>query len=189
MIRKVPLVWKCVSPAVFSEIGFHSTNGCKYLWNSLQVPIRWCSNETIFKVPKKILWDESFEKQTRSEPETSSSFQAVEEDEAEDLVDLNNAEPKTLAEATILNQLRIKKLHEMLQYFDEQTKHEKFLKKFSKKWNLKLELRKARSVRPQDQIAYTKEMLAVIFFIHFLYLDFYLHETKNFLYFKINKYD
>ncbi|VDK83564.1 unnamed protein product [Onchocerca ochengi] len=160
MIRKLPVLWKCISPAVFSGMGFHSTSGCKYLWNSLQVPIRWCSNEPIFKVTKKILWDESFEKQTRSEPETSSSFQAVEEDEEENSVDLNNSESKTLAEATILNQLRIKKLHEMLQHFDEQTKHEKFLKKFSKKWNLKLELRKARSVRPQDQVAYTKEMLA-----------------------------
>ncbi|KAM3727266.1 Ubiquinol-cytochrome-c reductase complex assembly factor [Dirofilaria immitis] len=142
MIRKTHVLWKGISPAIFSE-----------------VPTRWCSNEPIFKVHKKILWDESFEQQARSEPETSSSLQTVEEDKCEDLLDLNNTEPKTLADATILNQLRIKKISERLQNFDEQTKHEHFFKKFSEKLSLKLELRKARSLRPQDQVTYTKEML------------------------------
>lgn len=42
-----------------------------------QIPIRWCSSEPIFKVQKKIIWDESFEQQARTEPETSSALQAV----------------------------------------------------------------------------------------------------------------
>uniref|UniRef100_A0A0R3RIH3 Ubiq_cyt_C_chap domain-containing protein n=1 Tax=Elaeophora elaphi TaxID=1147741 RepID=A0A0R3RIH3_9BILA len=156
MIRKTCMVWK-ILPAVFPEMGFHSASGCRYLWNSLTVPTRWCSSEPIFKVRKKIVWEESIEQQTRSEPETSSSLKM--EDESEDLVDLNNTEPKTLAQATTLNQLRIKRIQETLQQFDERAQHENFFKKFNVKWNLKLELRKARAARPQDQVTYTKEML------------------------------
>uniref|UniRef100_A0AAF5PL32 Ubiquinol-cytochrome c chaperone domain-containing protein n=1 Tax=Wuchereria bancrofti TaxID=6293 RepID=A0AAF5PL32_WUCBA len=99
MIRKTCVLWKYISP-VFSEMGFHSTNGCRYLWNSRKTPIRWCSNEPIFKIRKRIQWGESFEQQTCTEPETSSI-------------------------------------------------------------NLKLELRKACLIRPQDQV--TKEMLALYF--------------------------
>lgn len=91
----------------------------------------------------------------------------MQEDESEDLADLNDTEPKTLAEATVLKQLRIKKILETLQQFDERVQDENFFKKLSEKWNLKMELRKARSVRPQDQVAYTKEMLTVIFFFSF----------------------
>lgn len=90
----------------------------------------------------------------------------MQEDESENLVDLYNTKPKTLAEATIVNQLRIKKIQEALQQFDERVHHESFFKKLSEKWNLKLELRKAQSTRPQDQVVYTKEMLAVIFFMY-----------------------
>ncbi|VBB27955.1 unnamed protein product [Acanthocheilonema viteae] len=121
------------------------------------MPVRWCSSEPIFKVRKTILWDESFEQQTETEPGTSS---AIQEDKSEDLVGLYNTEPKTLAQATILNQLRIKKIKETLQQFDELEQHENIFKKFSEKWNLKLELRKARAARPQDQVTYTKEILA-----------------------------
>uniref|UniRef100_A0A1I8EV95 Ubiquinol-cytochrome c chaperone domain-containing protein n=1 Tax=Wuchereria bancrofti TaxID=6293 RepID=A0A1I8EV95_WUCBA len=71
MIRKTCVLWKYISP-VFSEMGFHSTNGCRYLWNSRKTPIRWCSNEPIFKIRKRIQWGESFEQQTCTEPETSS---------------------------------------------------------------------------------------------------------------------
>ncbi|VDM13489.1 unnamed protein product [Wuchereria bancrofti] len=170
MIRKTCVLWKYISPAVFSEVGFHSTDGCRYLWNSRKVgssrsqyalvdntPIRWCSNEPIFKVRKRIQWDESFEQQTRTEPETSTVHT---EDQSEILVDFNNGKPKTLAEATVLNQLYIRKIREALQQLDQRTQHENFFKKVSEKWDLKLELRKARLIRPQDQVTYTKEMLA-----------------------------
>uniref|UniRef100_A0A915PMX5 Ubiquinol-cytochrome c chaperone domain-containing protein n=1 Tax=Setaria digitata TaxID=48799 RepID=A0A915PMX5_9BILA len=135
MIRKTCVLWKRLLPAVCPE-----------------------TSEPIFKVHKRIVWDESSEQQLSSEPETSSGIQLIEE-QAEDLVDLNNTNPKTLAEANILNQLRIKKLREALQHFDEERGHENFFKRFSEKWNLKMELRKANSVRLQDQIVYTKEML------------------------------
>uniref|UniRef100_A0A1I8EBH0 Ubiquinol-cytochrome c chaperone domain-containing protein n=1 Tax=Wuchereria bancrofti TaxID=6293 RepID=A0A1I8EBH0_WUCBA len=157
MIRKTCVLWKYISPAVFSEVGFHSTDGCRYLWNSRKTPIRWCSNEPIFKVRKRIQWDESFEQQTRTEPETSTVHT---EDQSEILVDFNNGKPKTLAEATVLNQLYIRKIREALQQLDQRTQHENFFKKVSEKWDLKLELRKARLIRPQDQVTYTKEMLA-----------------------------
>ncbi|CAG9533668.1 unnamed protein product [Cercopithifilaria johnstoni] len=157
MIRKTHVLWKCISPAIFSEVGFHSANGSRYSWNSLWMSSRRCSSEPLFKVRKKIVWDELFEQQTPSEPETSS---ALKENESEELIDLSNTDPKTLAEATILYQLRIKKIQEALQQFDERTEHENFFKKFNEKWKLKMELRKARSVRPEDQVTYTKEMLA-----------------------------
>ncbi|VIO89093.1 Uncharacterized protein BM_BM2617 [Brugia malayi] len=158
MIRKRCVLWKYISPAVFSEMGFHSTDGCRYLWNLRKTPIRWCSNEPIFKVRKRIQWDKSFEQQTCTEVETSSTVQT--EDQSEILVDFNNREPKTLAEATVLNQLYIRKIRETLQQLDQRTQHENFFKKISEKWNLKLELRKARLMRPQDQVTYTREILA-----------------------------
>ncbi|EFO21541.2 ubiquinol-cytochrome C chaperone family protein [Loa loa] len=157
MIRKTCVLWKYISPAVFSEVGFHSANGCRYSWNSLRMSTRCYSSDPIFKVRKRILWDEPFEQQACNEPETSSALQ---EDESKGLVDLNNTEPKTLADATILNHLHIKKIQETLQQLDEQAKHENFFRKITEKWNLKLELRKARSMRRQDQVIYTKEMLA-----------------------------
>lgn len=104
------------------------------------------------------------------------------------MIDLYNTEPKTLAEATVLNQLRIKKIQETLQQFDEQTEHENFFKKFREKWNLKLELRKARSIRPQKQVTYTKELLTVLFSLLFLYfLAAFKKKQKFFSHFGIVK--
>ncbi|VDK77143.1 unnamed protein product [Litomosoides sigmodontis] len=122
----------------------------------MRIPIRWCSSEPIFKVHKTIVWDELPEENLRSEPKTPSTIQ---EEDSENLLDLYNTRPKTLAEANVLNQLRVKKIQEALQQLDERVHHENFFKKLSKKWNLKLELRKAQSTRPQDEVAYTKEML------------------------------
>ncbi|MCP9264911.1 Melanopsin [Dirofilaria immitis] len=95
-----------ISPAIFSEVGFQAANRCKYLWNSMKVPTRWCSNEPIFKVHKKFCGMSHL-----------NSKRAV-------------------------NQ-----------------KHRLRFKQLSEKLSLKLELRKARSLRPQDQVTYTKEML------------------------------
>ncbi|VDM95673.1 unnamed protein product [Thelazia callipaeda] len=165
MIRKTNLLRKCISSvAVCSQsyipaaIALCATQN---LWYSTKVFVRRCSSKPIFEVKKNIVWNDPLEQSShniRSKP--SSSIPTKEKDEElEDFVDLENSEPKTLAEANIRKHLLIKKLDEMLQHFDEQNQHENLFKKLCDKWNLRKELWKAKSMKPDEQVTYTKEML------------------------------